>query len=51
MIMIAVSVLLRSTNCSTCRGVLVLLMLSSLGSPSIGVFEDNTGAIDLGKTH
>ena len=30
------------------RGVLVFLMLS-LGSPSIGVFEDNKGAIDLAK--
>ena len=30
------------------RGVLVFLM-PSLGSPSIGVFEDNKGAIDLAK--
>ena len=31
------------------RGVLVFLM-PSLGSPSIGVFEDNKGAIDSAKT-
>ena len=31
------------------RGVLVFLK-PSLGSPSIGVFEDNKGAIDLAKT-
>ena len=30
------------------RGVLFFLM-PSLGSPSIGVFEDNKGAIDLAK--
>ena len=30
------------------RGVLVFLM-PSVGSPSIRVFEDNTGAIDLAK--
>ena len=32
------------------RGVLVFLMLS-LGSPSIGVFENKKGAIDLTKKH
>ena len=31
------------------RGVLVFLM-PNLGSPSIRVFEDNKGAIDLAKT-
>ena len=31
------------------RGVLMFLM-SSLGSPSIGVFEDNEGEIDLAKS-
>ena len=31
------------------RGVLFFLM-PSLGSPSIGVFEDNKGVIDLAKT-
>ena len=30
------------------RGVWIFLMLS-LGSPSIGVFEDNQGAIDLAQ--
>ena len=32
------------------KGVLVFLM-PSLGSPSVGVFEDNKGAIDLARTH